>query len=310
MKKICLVAAILMLATTAEAVVNITCTPGTGADSNQVTVSYAVSGEPNKISGLGLDITVDGGAKIVSVSNLNAKYNIYPGSIVITGGQITDYGTPVADPNFPGTLGGLGTGGITIEMGALYYPTGDNSPNAPPLTGDLLKFRVDKSCTVTVAENAIRGGVVLTNPNVNPTSVNLTGCIVVYGPIDCLIGGNADGTVPGSEFAAWATWGKPNCWCYARQCRGDANGKKTGPSWVQLLDLQVLAGAYNKNDVALAAIPNGICADFNHKKTGPARVQLLDLQELAKYFNKADALVPECDAAPIITGPYRFWKVP
>ncbi len=309
MKKICLVAAILMLATTAEAVVNITCTPGTGADGNQVTVSYAVSGEPNKISGLGLDITVDSGAKIVSVSNLNAKYNIYPGSIVITGGLITDYGTPVADPNFPGTLGGLGTGGITIEMGALYYPTGDNSPNAPPLTGDLLKFRVDKSCTVTVAENAIRGGVVLTNPNLNPT-VTPTGCIVDLGVTDCLIGGNADGTVPGSEFAAWAAWGKPNCWCYARQCRGDANGKKTGPSWVQLLDLQVLAGAYNKNDTALAAIPNGICADFNHKKTGPARVQLLDLQELAKYFNKADALVPACDAAPIITGPYRSWKLP
>jgi hypothetical protein len=303
MKKICLVAAILMLATTAEAVVNITCTPGTGADCNQVTVSYAVSGEPNKISGLGLDITVDSGAKIVSVSNLNAKYNIYPGSIVITGGLITDYGTPVADPNFPGTLGGLGTGGITIEMGALYYPTGDNSPNAPPFSGDLLKFRVDKNCTVTVAENAIRGGVVLTNPNLNPT-VNATGCIVNCGVTDCLIGGLASLT----EKAEWDAWGKPDCWCYARQCRGDINGKKTGPYWVQLLDLQALSAAFNKMDVPLAAIPNGICADVNHKKTGPYRVQLLDLQALSSYFNKMEASVPACNVAPITTGPYNYFK--
>ena len=282
---------------------NITCTLGTGADCNQVTVSYAVVGEPNKVSGFGLDITVDRGAKIVSVSNLNAHYNIYPGSIVITGGQVTDYGTPVADPNFPGTLGGLGTGGITIEMGALYYPAGDNSPNAPPLTGDLLKFRVDKSCTVTVAENAIRGGVVLTNPNMDPT-VTLTGCGLCGE--DCLIGGIAHA----NEYADWVAWGRPDCWCYARQCRGDINGKKNFGLRVQLLDLQALAAAFNKNDTALATIPNGICADVNHKKNFGLRVQLLDLRELAKYFNKPDAQVPSCDAEPIITGPYNYWTQP
>jgi hypothetical protein len=308
MKKICLVAAILMLAATAEAVVNITCTPGTGADCNQVTVSYAVSGEPNKVSGFGLDITVDSWAKIVSVSNLNAHYNIYPGSIVITGGQVTDYGTPVADPNFPGTLGGLGTSGITVEMGALYHPTGDNSPNAPPLSGELLKFRVDNDCTVTVAENAIRGGVVLTNPNVNPI-VTFTGrCIVGCGP--CLIGGYAGV----AEYIDWITWGMPDCWCYARQCRGDINGKKTGPYRISLLDLQILAAAFNKNDATLSKVfifgVPGICADINHKKTGPYRVHLLDLQELSKYFNKPEAQVPMCDQAPLLTGPYNYFVEP
>jgi hypothetical protein len=304
MKKICLVAAILMLEATAEAVVNITCTPGPlGADYNQVTVSYAVSGEPNKVSGFGLDITVDRGAKIVSVSNLNAHYNIYPGSIVITGGVVTDYGTPVADPNFPGTLGGLGTSGITIEMGALYHPAGDNSPNAPPLSGDLLKFRVEKNCTVTVAENAIRGGVVLTNPNMNPT-VTLTGCVVGWG--QCLIGGYAGV----AEYIDWIRWDMPDCWCYARQCRGDINGKKTGPYRVSLLDLQILAAAFNKMDAQLAAISGGICADINHKKTGPYRVGLLELQALSNYFNKPEAQVPSCDKTPLTTGPYNYFVEP
>jgi hypothetical protein len=122
---------------------------------------------------------------------------------------------------------------------------------------------------------------------------------------DCLIGGIAGAT----EYADWVAWGKPNCWCYARQCRGNINGKKTGPSWINLLDLMLLSASFNKTDAQLALIPNGICADINHKKTGPYRVQLLDLQELAKYFNKSEAQVPVCDQPPLITGPYNFWTV-
>jgi parallel beta-helix repeat protein len=93
---------------------------------------------------------------------------------------------------------------------------------------------------------------------------------------DCLIGGVAHA----NEHADWVAWGKPDCWCYARECRGDINGLKTGPYWVQLLDLQLLNTAYNKTDSQLAAIPGGICADVNHKKNLGFRVQLLDLQEL------------------------------
>ena len=185
MKKLGLVAAVLMVvAAPVWASVSITCTqvPGT----KMVTVSYEVVGypttEPNKVRGFALDITVNSEAKIIDVNTLNAKYNIYPGSIVITGNQITDYGSPVANPYDPCTLPGqtqlgLNSGGITIEMGSLYYPTGDNSPNAPPLTGTLLRFKVDKDCHVTVTENTVRGGVVMTNPNVDPV-VNATGCDV------------------------------------------------------------------------------------------------------------------------------------
>jgi hypothetical protein len=321
MKKLCLVLAVLMVATPAWAVVNITCSQVSGT--KMVDVSYQVVSEPNKVRGFGLDITVDSGAKIIDVNsypvyptNYVGKYWVYPGGIVISGGQVTDPNKPVALSTDPGALGGIDTNGITIEMGSLYYPTGDNSANAPPLTGTLLRFKVDKACGVTITENAVRGGVVLTNPTLNP-NVDSPGAngkpkfqvtdVVIQ---DCLIGGYADGTVPGSEKAAWIAWGKPKCWCYGRQCRGDINGLKTGPNWVQLLDLQLLAAAYNKTDTQLAAIPNGICADVNHKKTGPNRVQLLDLQELAKYYNKAETLVPKCDVAPLTTGPYNYITTP
>ena len=168
MKKLGLVVAVLMVvAAPALATVNITCT----ADGNIVTVNYAVASEPNKVRAFALDITVDSPAWINDVNNLNAKYWVYPGSIVIVNGDVNDYGSPVASPTFPGTLGGLDTNGVTIEMGSLYSPTGDSSPNAPPLTGTLLKFKVChvfNGCKVYIKENAVRGGVVLTNPALDP----------------------------------------------------------------------------------------------------------------------------------------------
>jgi hypothetical protein len=199
-------------------------------------------------------------------------------------------------------------------MGALYDPPGDNSPSAPPTSGVLLKFRVDKTdnVCVTITEDPTSGGVVLTNPTLNP-DVNAPGSgppfntpKFCFTPSECLIGGIA----ALSEKTDWVAWGKPDCWCYQYQCRGDINGKKTGPYRVQTADLAVLAAAFNKLDAQLAAIPNGICADLNHKKTGPYRVQTADLAELAKYFNKLDASVPACNVAPLTTGPYNFWKVP
>ena len=298
MKKICLVAAVLLLAVPAWAVVNITCTPGTGADCNLVAVNYAVSGEPNKVSGLGLDITVDNGAKITSISELNPKYWVYPGSIVIINGEVNDVGTPIGDPvRFPGTLGGLNTSGITIEMGALYYPAGDNSPNAPPLSGMLLKFRVDKDCkdcNVVVAENTVRGGVVLTNPSVDPT-VNATGCKVQCALPDCYPSGY-------TPYADWKTLGKPNCWCgkywtqdpakWKFQCDGDAAGQTylTTGYRVYSDDLSILATNWKKK-ITDTFNP---CADITHKGylTTGYRVYSDDLSILATNWKKKDTQLP------------------
>jgi len=209
-------------------------------------------------------------------------------------------------------LPGIDSNGITIEMGSLYSPTGDNSPNAPK-TGirKLLKFKVCHvfaGCKVKIRENTARGGIVLTNAG-SPSVVNSPG--YTFPPqLECLIGGNADGTVPGSEYAAWAAWGKPSCWCYARQCRGDIDGKKTGVKWVAIPDLTILYAAYNKTDAQLAGITNGICADLDHKKTGVKRVAIPDLTIAYQYYNKAEGLIPLCNQAPIITGPYNFWTTP
>jgi hypothetical protein len=112
-----------------------------------------------------------------------------------------------------------------------------------------------------------------------------------------------------SEYADWVLWGRPSCWCYARQCRGDINGVKTG-QWVSLADFTAFKQAYLKTDAQLQLIPNGICADLNHTKTGQ-RVSLADFTTFKLYYLKPDAQVPCCDLNGdcILTAAdkYLFW---
>jgi subtilisin family serine protease len=110
------------------------------------------------------------------------------------------------------------------------------------------------------------------------------------------------------EHGDWAAWGKPDCWCYRRQCRGDVDGLILGPFWVSLTDLGLFRAAYNKTDNQLSG--NDICADLDHTKVGPYRVNSSDLSIIQTYLNQLEPSVPVCDCSPVITGPYNFWTEP
>ncbi|HUT30560.1 MAG TPA: GEVED domain-containing protein [Sedimentisphaerales bacterium] len=106
------------------------------------------------------------------------------------------------------------------------------------------------------------------------------------------------------EYADWVLLGRPKCWCFARQCRGDIDGKQTGPFWVAIPDLGLFKPCFNQ-----AVLPPGcICADLDHLKTGPFRVAIPDLAIFKTYFNQV--VVPPCDQLPIYTGPYNYWTSP
>lgn len=201
MKKVIFALVLLLVTAPSFAAVNITCS----YSGNEVTVRYDASAEaPNNVRAFALDITLDNGviyeaSKPISGIPIyqNDDYDIYPGSIDIndTTGEIDDYGTTVADPcDAPSdTKGGYGTSGVTIEAGSLYAPTGAGSPNAPASSGVILQFWVCDDCNVSIAENTIRGGVVMEDPDYNPT-VNLSGvsidmhkfgtCATCYGDYD------------------------------------------------------------------------------------------------------------------------------
>jgi len=279
MKKLCALLAVLVAASPALAAVRIIAEP----NGMTVAIKYETDGE--KVRAFALDITVDTG-KIVGISDFirgestaaNPGYGIFPANFAryitvnadtgeVAKWDVNDY-TPVADPCDSGALGGLGTNGITIEMGALYYPTEDNSPNAPPNSGQLFTLTVSEPATVTIALNEIRGGVVLTDPE-KPATVTL-------GQAMAVVSGGSAAPAGRSDYAEWVAVGKPACWAYPRQCHGDADGQavtaNTGTYYVGTADLNVLINAWQVKEApfgpGVAAIENGICADFGHNKEG------------------------------------------
>jgi len=314
MRKPSLFLAALLWVTPAMAAVHII----VGSEGSTAAIKYATDGE--KVRAFALDIVVDKGT-IDGVSDFirgestaaNPGYGIFPGNFAryITvdadTGEVTSWDpneyTPVADPCDPGALGGLGTSGVTIEMGALYYPTDDASANAPLNSGLLCKLKLSEAANVTVTLNEARGGVVLTDPDA-AADVKLdqaTGIsIASVGMEDDLLPPNHP------DYDEWVAVGKPACWAYPRQCHGDADGRKevseTGASYVGPQDLNLLVAAWEVKEPpfgpGIASIQNGICADFAHDQDGSAvtgyfRVGVTDLNILV-----ANWLVKEAPNGP------------
>jgi hypothetical protein len=304
MKKLSVALAAILLATPAWAKVRISVVP----DGKTATIKYSTD---EKVRAFALDITVDKGV-IQKISDFvrgestkdKPGYGIFPANFAryitvnpdtgeVAKWDVNDY-TPVADPCDPGALGGLGTSGITIEMGALYYPTDDSSPNAPLNQGTLFKLTLSEPAKLTIKLNEARGGVVLTNPDV-PAVVDLTGAagITIAAGAEVLASSHPD-------YAEWVAVGKPACWTFPRQCHGDADGlregsEKTGYHYVGMNDLSILTAAWMQPKID--SVPNGICADFAHDQGGDAkngfyRVGPTDLNILVSYWMKPEAEVP------------------
>jgi hypothetical protein len=314
MKKVVIFFAVFALAAPvlvqAEPNVYITCEN----DGLTTTISYDAT-DAGVVRAFSMDLTVDGGAVITGISAYDAEgepagttvpanYAIYMSSIDFgtDPNNVDGWGDPVASG--VDALGGLGTAGITVELGSLYEmgvgPT-------PPLTGDLFDITVNQACNLTIedtVQKGTRGGIVLEDGS--GAELVSSGCAPAPSA-ECMAGTNPAKT-------AWDAWGQPDCWCYQRNCRGDINGIKTGPFWVQSLDKTAFRAAFNKNDIALAGIANGICADLNRAKTGPFRVQALDKGIFRTYFNQSETIVKVCsgpgsgnDEDPLPNTEYNFW---
>jgi hypothetical protein len=216
----------------------------TAVDNADGTADIQYAADPNDaVSGFGIDITVDANVVIADVCDYvegesvtgNIGYGIFPGTIDVNtvSGDINDAGTPVAPSLDPGALGGLGTNGVTLEMGALYV-----EGNEPPLTGTLCTIVLGNCAgatgtpTLTLAGNSTRGNVVKTDSteaSVVYVGTTVTGCFV---PIDCF----PDTPAYAGQRADYLTFKSyvgdlADCWCppgtgtqnpAGYQCDGDA----------------------------------------------------------------------------------------
>jgi hypothetical protein len=146
-----------------------------------------------------------------------------------------------------------------------------------------------------------------------PTTLTLTGAtnVAVEAPTDCY---PADVT----GYALWLTTavGKPPCWCYARNCYGDADGlaqgsTSTGYYYVGSNDLNLLIPCYLKTEPPFGS---GItfaqqCANFAHDiqgstSTGYYYVGSNDLNLLIPRYLKTEppfgsGVLPDCPAGPV-----------
>jgi len=151
---------------------------------------------------------------------------------------------------------------------------------------------------VTISGDTLRGpasGVVGSVLNSNlPITVKV---MPPVGPDECV-------KTTATFYADWISFGKPDCWCFKRQCRGDVNGIKEliGVAQIGATDLNIFKGAFGKAAASLPA--GGICADLNHAKEliGVARVGATDLAQFKLYYGKSEAQIPECPMTD-----YNFW---
>jgi len=289
---------------------------------NKVNIRYTGADPCNLPRAFALVININSKAVITAVTDYKTGesistsrgYGIYPATIAIEpNGNVTGWGTPIASDSDPLPAGAdqvLPSKNIVLEFGSLYAPVHDWT-NSPAVDGNLCTLTVDCNgasggpvITMT-SEATYRGGVVLrdrTTFAVNKSLVFPCTCC------DCL----NQAVVTSTEWNAWVQFGKPNCWCYKRQCRGDVDNVKSGPYWVSTSDLNILKSAFNKNDTILLTMTNGICADFDHTKVGLYRVANPDLNILKSNFNKSETLVKCCDASQdcTLTQPekWNFWK--
>jgi hypothetical protein len=291
MKKILFILVALLLATPAWADVDIAATPGDCG----IVISFDARSEPNLVRAFSLNIQADNDVNIVDVTLLSGDYIIHPGSIAIdTLGNVTDYGSPVApQSDLPSdTLAGIDSNGVTIEMGSLYAPVGPGSPNAPDPCGLLVSVTVDGDCTLTITANVSRAGssgVVMESPD-EVVTVNLPAGIPVSCGVPPCYAGQPD-------EAEWNAMGQPECWCYPRQCLGDADGLPYGKSnyWVSIPDLTILKAAWNLQVGQMSG--NMACADFDHLPYGKSnyRVSIPDLTILKANWNIANGPAAGCN---------------
>jgi len=232
MKKLIALFAVIALAAPVYAQETVTLTlADEGGDPTIVSVSYDASGASTLLSGLAFDITVDGGALITDITDFKTGestaaspgYGIFMGSIDLTDPQNPVWGDPVAPASDPGALGGLGTAGITVEMGALYDQA--EAGDAPDTSGLLFKIAVDcqgaEDVNVTVTPEATRaghaGGAVLepATEGGDPIAAD----IACSGLVICEGGDVCPPDASTEEAAAYAYWASlnggvgPQNWC-------------------------------------------------------------------------------------------------
>lgn len=161
------------------------------ATNNLACINYTcTAGE--SVRAFALDVSVDRG-QILAVTNFfrgpstaaARGYGIFPASfrdnVTVTSGTSANWNASGYSPlavgadQPAGTLPGLNSSGVTLELAALWDPA---VPAAiPPASGTLCALQLSQTANVTVTTNASRGGIIASPPEI-PITPQFNGALV------------------------------------------------------------------------------------------------------------------------------------
>ncbi|HEX4646892.1 MAG TPA: hypothetical protein VH598_14915 [Verrucomicrobiae bacterium] len=170
MKKLFVLLSLFLLVPSAPAMVRVFVQPTNGL----AAINYeCTAGEV--VRAFALDVTVDRG-QILGITNyfrgpstaVAQGYGIFPASfrdnITVSSGSnanwsVVGYSPLAVAADAPvGTLPGLNSSGVTLELGAIWDPA--ILAAIPPSSGTLCTLQISQTATITVAPNLRRGGIV------------------------------------------------------------------------------------------------------------------------------------------------------
>jgi len=308
MKKVVCLIAVLALTAGVYADVVITAAPGTGANAGKLVLSYTADAGDELV---GLAVVLDAGTggdtiKVTSGWAIDSFFDVFIDAYKTDPAKLDDttFGddgtTPFADTEGPGQVT-TDSAKVSLCLAALPADHLGKASSAELAVIDVNDGDADNEVTVCVTLDTLRGGPVDIEGAVAAT-INGSCVTIILGTPECL-----KNTAP--EYNAWVSYGKPDCWCFRRQCNGDANGAAVLGKWVTSADLNILKAVYNATLANVLAYPGGICADFNHAAVLGKPVTSADLNILKLYYNQAT--VPQCDlngdGVLEAADKYNFW---
>jgi len=251
---------------------------------------------------MGLNVKVDGDSDpchlITAVDGMNSFFEIYMDYAYDDPCSYTyGAGNPVADPCAAGSAS-LPSYNFCISMGGLGGETDPDEKPAPTsgtafvLTAGNLTDPCDP-VTGTISLNALRGGVIGTDTEPMTTNLTIPFTISYVPETECMAATHPD-------YAAWDAAGKPDCWCYEYQCRGDADGIMQYSRPVMSYDLAIIKAAYGQ---VLPPGDPGHCANFDHILQYSRQVMSYDLAIIKANYGLTG--ITPCDSTHI-----NFWIIP
>ena len=107
------------------------------------------------------------------------------------------------------------------------------------------------------------------------------------------------------DYATWIDLDKPDCWCYSKQCKGDAGGISPFGGAVAVFsdDLDIFLPVYGLPGMGVGN--PGLCADFDHKAQfgGTVRVFSDDLDIFLPSYGAPR--LTDCDNTH-----FNYWVTP